>query len=344
MAAQEASMEEIVWRSPPHVQAMGGFLHSNNILFYFAESPFFDPTSNNASLAIQATYNEAFHQFIETREAFESRLKTMQGLEFIVSYDPLQATAQINGQFTQEPSNVWVIRKQNRRKRSGMDDEVVVISTYFIMGDAVYMAPSVASVVGNRIVSPPLPHPYQSNHSQLSAVTSLSQLMKTASNLPTFTSAYGHTYLPPGARKEKETQLQSQQSKEPTPVPEGPPDSQPERSPGSGGSDESGIQDMRTLAESFSMFTRYGDEFMDESPLIGEPGSFMLSKNGEPTGKAAPKGPAAVAAAGVNTPMPSQPSTPKVRVETPGKSEQNPPSTGSGDKGKKKKRVVTLDA
>ncbi|CAG7974948.1 unnamed protein product [Penicillium salamii] len=331
MAAQEASMEEIVWRSPPHVQAMGGFLHSNNILFYFAESPFFDPTSNNASLAIQATYNEAFHQFIETREAFESRLKTMQGLEFIVSYDPLQATAQVNGQFTQEPSNVWVIRKQNRRKRSGMDDEVVVISTYFIMGDAVYMAPSVASVVGNRI---------------LSAVTSLSQLMKTASALPTFTSAHGHTYLPPAARKEKETQLQSQQSKEPTPMPEGPPDSQTERSLGPGGSDESGIQDMRTLAESFSMFSRYGDEFMDESPLIGEPGSFMLSKNGEPTSKAAPKGPAAAvaAAAGVNTPVPSQPSTPKVRVETPGKSEQNPPSTGSGDKGKKKKRVVTLDA
>ncbi|CAG7936986.1 unnamed protein product [Penicillium salamii] len=331
MATQEASMEEIVWRSPPHVQAMGGFLHSNNILFYFAESPFFDPTSNNASLAIQATYNEAFHQFIETREAFESRLKTMQGLEFIVSYDPLQATAQVNGQFTQEPSNVWVIRKQNRRKRSGMDDEVVVISTYFIMGDAVYMAPSVASVVGNRI---------------LSAVTSLSQLMKTASALPTFTSAYGHTYLPPGARKEKETQLQSQQSKEPTPVPAGPPDSQTERSPGPGGSDESGIQDMRTLAESFSMFSRYGDEFMDESPLLGEPGSFMLSKNGEPANKAAPKGPASAvaAAAGVNTPVPSQPSTPKVRVETPGKSEQNPPSTGSGDKGKKKKRVVTLDA
>lgn len=171
--------------------------------------------------------------------------------------------------------------------------------------------------------------------------------MKTASALPTFTSAHGHTYLPPGARKEKEAQLQSQQSKEPTPMPEGPPDSQTERSPGPGGSDESGIQDMRTLAESFSMFSRYGDEFMDESPLIGEPGSFMLSKNGEPTSKAAPKGPAAavaVAAAGVNTPVPSQPSTPKVRVETPGKSEQNPPSTGSGDKGKKKKRVVTLDA
>lgn len=30
MAGQDASMEEILWRSPPHVQMMGGFLHSNN--------------------------------------------------------------------------------------------------------------------------------------------------------------------------------------------------------------------------------------------------------------------------------------------------------------------------
>lgn len=76
----------------------------------------------------------------------------MQGLEFIVSYDPLQAAAQSDTRFAHEPSNIWVIRKQNRRKRTGMDDEVSVISTFFIVGDCIYMAPSVASVVGNRIV------------------------------------------------------------------------------------------------------------------------------------------------------------------------------------------------
>lgn len=30
MAGQDTSMEEILWRSPPHVQMMGGYLHSNN--------------------------------------------------------------------------------------------------------------------------------------------------------------------------------------------------------------------------------------------------------------------------------------------------------------------------
>ena len=78
----------------------------------------------------------------------------MQGLEFIVSFDPLEAAAQSNpNRFDFEPNNIWVIRKQDRRKRSGMEDEVTVIATYFVVGDTIYMAPSVASVVGSRIVS-----------------------------------------------------------------------------------------------------------------------------------------------------------------------------------------------
>lgn len=76
----------------------------------------------------------------------------MQGLEFVVAYDPLQAAAQTDTQFAHEPSNVWVIRKQMRRKRAGQEDEVVVLATFFVVGDCIYMAPSVASVVGNRIV------------------------------------------------------------------------------------------------------------------------------------------------------------------------------------------------
>jgi mediator of RNA polymerase II transcription subunit 6 len=173
------SLEEITWRSPQHVQMMGGFLHSNNsksyerspfllvhpqlrarenlnvVLFYFAESPFFDAISNNASLAIQASYNENFRPFIETRDAFEGRLKTMQGLEFMVAHDPLQQhqALQQQHQQLQEPSNVWVIRKQMRKKRPVGEDEVQILATYFVVGDSIYMAPSVLNVVGGRLVS-----------------------------------------------------------------------------------------------------------------------------------------------------------------------------------------------
>ncbi|OJJ43800.1 hypothetical protein ASPZODRAFT_135825 [Penicilliopsis zonata CBS 506.65] len=337
--AQDASLEEILWRSPPHVQMMGGYLHSNNILFYFAESPFFDATSNNASLAIQANYNEAFRHFVETRDAFEGRLKTMQGVEFVVAYDPLQAAAQPDGSFAHEPSNIWVIRKQNRRKRTGFDDEVQVLATFFVVGDCIYMAPSVASVVGNRI---------------LSAVTSLTKMMKTAATLPTFTPSYGHTYMPPASRSTDLNQpagAQSQLSKENTPLPDA--DTQakaPLVGGGSAGQTSSTLQDTRALAEAFQLFARYGDEFMDENPLVGEPGSFVMSKSGEASasGAGASAGAASKPSATLNPPpAKGTPSvgTPSVRVDssmlTPTAMEK--PSTPSGtDDNKLKKKRSTI--
>lgn len=72
----------------------------------------------------------------------------------MVTYDPLQDAAHSDTEFSHAPSNIWVIRKQLRQKRPGKEDDVVVLSTYYVVGDAVYMAPAVSSVVGNRIVSP----------------------------------------------------------------------------------------------------------------------------------------------------------------------------------------------
>ncbi|KAL4976138.1 mediator of RNA polymerase II transcription subunit 6 [Aspergillus desertorum] len=303
MAATQdhSSLEEILWRSPSHVQMMGGYLHSNNILFYFAESPFFDATSNNASLAIQANYNEAFRHFVETREAFEGRLKTMQGLEFMVAYDPLQAAAGANSQFVHEPSNIWVIRKQTRRKRSGFDDEVVVLATFFVVGDCIYMAPSAASVIGNRI---------------LSAVTSLTSLLKTASTLPNFTPSHGHTYLPPAPKSTDVSQpgVQAQPSKENTPMLDADATNKTQHFTGLQTGTGLAVHDMRSLAESFNLVARYGDEFMDESPLMGEPGSFILSRAGDADRGAASKQPQFL-----STNVPRRIGTPQAKADTPGK-------------------------
>ena len=83
---------------------------------------------------------------IQTREAFEERLRTMQGLEFMVAQDPSD-----NGTL-QEHSGVWVIRKQNRRKRQESEDEVTPLSAYFVVGENIYMAPTVGNVLGSRMV------------------------------------------------------------------------------------------------------------------------------------------------------------------------------------------------
>ncbi|KAF7718702.1 Uncharacterized protein PECH_001482 [Penicillium ucsense] len=340
MANQAAPMEEIIWRSPQHVQMMGGYLHSNNILFYFAESAFFDPQSNNGILATQATYNESLRHVVETRATFEGKLKQMQGLEFIVSYDPLEAAARTNpNRFETEPNNIWVIRKQERRKRNGMEDDVTLLATYFVVGDTIYMAPSVASIVGNRI---------------LTAVTSISRLMKTASTLPIFTPTTGHTYLPPTARANEPGQQPAQQSKENTPMPDATQPSGAETQTSSKANlgvsaGSSSYQDTRNLAEAFSLFKRYGDEFMDEHPLTGEPGSFILSRAGEtdrPVGAAAKVASKATLGTVANTPagLRARSTTPQVRIDTPGKVQDKgntPPSSGENKLKRKKGRVVS---
>ena len=70
----------------------------------------------------------------------------MQGLEFMVTHDPSENGTKV------ENSGVWVISKQNRRKRQGMQDEITPISTYYVVNENVYMAPSVGSIIGSRMV------------------------------------------------------------------------------------------------------------------------------------------------------------------------------------------------
>lgn len=137
-------LDEIQWRSPQLIQQMGG-LHSNTILFYFAESPFFERTSNNAVITSQAMNNMSMYHFIQTREAFEGRLKTMSGLEFIVGEEPAESGPGMG-------TGVWVIRKQTRRKRYQEDDEITVHASYFVVNENIYMAPTLADILAARIV------------------------------------------------------------------------------------------------------------------------------------------------------------------------------------------------
>ena len=179
--------------------------------------------------------------------------------------------------------------------------------------------------------------------------------MKTASTLPTFTPSYGHTYMPPKTRAVEPGQQASQQSKENTPMPDAGPsstaDTQSESKAGLGISTaSSSFQDTRSLADSFNLFTQYGDEYMDEAPLVGEPGSFILSRAG---GEAARSNSGSFKLASKTLPdtignAPSGPpgrvSTPQVRVDTPGKASDkssSPPSSGENKGKRKKSRVVS---
>ena len=90
-------------------------------------------------------FNPKMFHIIQTRQAFEGRLKTMSGLEFIVAQEPAEMAPGTG-------TGVWVIRKQVRRKRSGEEDELLVLGTYFVVGENIYMAPAVSDILGGRMV------------------------------------------------------------------------------------------------------------------------------------------------------------------------------------------------
>ena len=52
-----------------------------------------------------------------------------------------------------ENSGVWVIRRQTRRKRPSAEDEITPISSYYVIGENIYMASSLGSVLGARLVN-----------------------------------------------------------------------------------------------------------------------------------------------------------------------------------------------
>jgi mediator of RNA polymerase II transcription subunit 6 len=144
--ALDQPLDEQFYFSPGYFESSGwGSLHSNSVLWYFQESPFFDVMSNNMILLQQLRYNEKLVHVLYNRELFEARLKAMSGLEFIVAEQPADPGPAGTG--------VWVIRKQIRKKRQGEEDEVTVLNTYHIVGDRIYMAPVVADMLKTKMVS-----------------------------------------------------------------------------------------------------------------------------------------------------------------------------------------------
>lgn len=77
-------------------------------------------------------YNPSMTYMLETRELFEAHLRTLQGLEYMVAFGPKDFGPEAPiGQGT------WVIRKQNRRKHAGLEDEITILATYFVVGEQI---------------------------------------------------------------------------------------------------------------------------------------------------------------------------------------------------------------
>ncbi|KAI5801444.1 MED6 mediator sub complex component-domain-containing protein, partial [Peziza echinospora] len=184
-APPETKLDEIVWRSPPYLAAIGGYITPNNVLHYFRESPFFDRLCNNNSLWTQAQFNPSLASLLHSREALEARLRTMTGIEYTVA--------------AQAPeSGLYVIRRQFRRGRrfpkfdlgerpdglvgDGKMEDVRVEEVFFVIGENVYMAPKIGLALAGR---------------SLSITNHLRNALRKVTALSDFTPSIGYHYISP---------------------------------------------------------------------------------------------------------------------------------------------------
>ncbi|KIX09889.1 uncharacterized protein Z518_00970 [Rhinocladiella mackenziei CBS 650.93] len=241
----------------------GGFLHSNNVLFYFATSPFFDHVSGNQSLFTQWAGTPNQNEILGTRAKFEANLRHQRGIQYVVEHDPLEEKVMFDGPNGPEKSNVWVIRKQNRESES--DSGVTILGYYYIVNDVIFQAPPVASIFKYRM---------------LNTVSALHQIFSAPSDLSFFSASHGHTYHKP-VQKSTTRALSglSQQSQEGTPLPDTQASSTEKNPAGSVQPHEDTDNSTRTAWDALRMTLQYGMEYVDDMPLVGEPGSFRFSKS-----------------------------------------------------------------
>ncbi|GMM49272.1 mediator complex subunit [Starmerella bacillaris] len=125
----QVQLDEVQWSSPEWVQMFG--LRTDNVLEYFALSPFYDRSTNNEVLKMQSNFNE---QLQSRRNNLHEELKNMKGMEYEVS--------------TSE-QDFWVIKKQDRQNSTIAN----VVAVYFVVGQNIYQSPSVYNVLISRLLA-----------------------------------------------------------------------------------------------------------------------------------------------------------------------------------------------
>ncbi|QEU59897.1 Med6 [Kluyveromyces lactis] len=186
-------LDELQWKSPEWIQTFG--LHTDNVLDYFSESPFFDKTSNNQVVKMQQQFSQQSQvpgtmplgsssgigaaaaagtlppsdrsliwERYPVHAMLEKELMKMKGIEYILV-------------LVREP-DLWIIRKQQRDGPTKM----TTLRDYYVIGSAVYQSPTVYKIIQNRLLSTN----YHLSHS-------LSQLNK----LVEFHPAQGASFLRP---------------------------------------------------------------------------------------------------------------------------------------------------
>ena len=175
-------LDELQWKSPEWIQAFG--LRTDNVLDYFAESPFFDKTSNNHVIKMQRQFSQMpgapaagapapnggeggngqygggasmlphqdmgsgqgeFAHVDAARRDVLARYPLYAGLERELS--KLRGVEYVLA-CVREP-DFWIVKKQERSDAT----HTRVLQDYYIIGANVYQAPTLFNVVQSRLMS-----------------------------------------------------------------------------------------------------------------------------------------------------------------------------------------------
>ncbi|KAK2063963.1 MED6 mediator sub complex component [Colletotrichum caudatum] len=255
----EPPLDEIQWRAPEIAASMQG-IHSNSVLFYFAESPFFDRQSNNAVITNQAMFNPALLKNLATREAFEGELDKMSGLEFRVLHAPADM---VTG------TGVWTIVKQTRQKNLDRNRmETRPLAYYFVVGENIYQAPTLGDILSSRIES---------------IAEAMRKVLPATDRVRKWTPSLGHVYTQPTPPSALSRATASKDGGD-TPMPDGTTanatTTSAAKSAISAKKDSTKNALDRLAEESFLIHMRHGGDYFDENPITGRPGDFHFASTG----------------------------------------------------------------
>ncbi|GAA5938656.1 mediator complex subunit MED6 [Sporobolomyces koalae] len=131
----DSDLSHLQWRAPEYLLSLptGALTTSEIALDYFTLSPFFDKHSTNNQLRMQLMFSRGGIEGVNEQE----ELRRFVGTEYVVAQQESQ------------PPNLYIILKRNRTSPTA----TTVMSVYHILNANVYQAPTIYTVLNERILT-----------------------------------------------------------------------------------------------------------------------------------------------------------------------------------------------
>ncbi|EMD59857.1 hypothetical protein COCSADRAFT_40337 [Bipolaris sorokiniana ND90Pr] len=246
-------------------QLIGGLptpdLHAgNNLFWYFTSSPWFDSECINIDVYLNLRQNDpaVAEKIMNDPKLWQQRLDDQpEGTQYVIAGE---------GQGEGHP---WLLQRQHKVRVTENDKERIenfVEGNWYTHGTKMLMAPSLLDIVQSRM---------------LTVSTRMHQMAELSKNMTHWTPATGYSYFPPSYETAKATTIASRVGS-PTLAPT---DADAPGSQSQGPGVATQATDSAASATDFSdalfmhslnLTNAYGDEYMDENPLKGEPGAFVF--------------------------------------------------------------------